>query len=64
MRSGRSRLFSFFTRLEVKVTCLDEIFVLALSENTQNSVNIIDGFDDFTAIFSELIPADVRVVAY
>ncbi len=64
MRSGTSKLLSFFTKsIRSRNTGLNEALVLGFSEDGQCFTELVDGFDCISASFSEVVPVDIGFLA-
>ena len=59
-----SRLLSFFTRIRLDGTGLNEVLVLGLSENGDVLVELVNGLDDLGTIFGKVLPVDVGVLSH
>lgn len=65
IRSGTSKLFSFFTKcIRCRNTGLNEVLVLGFSEERQSLTKFIDGFDSLSTSFSEVVPAHVGLLSH
>ena len=52
--------FWAFSLHRLELTCLDEVFMLVLSKNTELPIELLNGVDNFSTAMGKLFPVDER----